>query len=66
MRNEESRQKHENVPGADGNPTRTTPDDNPESEVDAQGSDQESNVTGRSKPASDGVAQHDRNRQKPD
>lgn len=35
------------------------PDDETGPELDPNGSDQESNVTGRSKPASDGVAQQD-------
>jgi hypothetical protein len=37
------------------------PDQDTGPEVDDAGSDPESNVTGRSKPASDGVAQQDRN-----
>jgi hypothetical protein len=39
------------------------PDQDTGPEVDEAGSDPESNVTGRSKPSSDGVAQHDSDEQ---
>lgn len=42
------------------------PQDDTGPELDPMGSDPESNVTGRSKPASDGVAQQDRNEHKND
>lgn len=40
-------------------PEDSSPEENPGPEIGPSGSDQESNVTGRSKPASDRVAQLD-------